>query len=821
MASHTPVGRLAFLGTLNLSSEERARIPVDTRGKFEWMSARYPSILVPEFPAACEVKREATERVNRIFTQWDKLHSILMQYEDVLRKRWIKKTQDQRKQVLLNAWPCMAQTHRPDFNALRLEKKEERRNGTRFRNEFLFPYINLEDLMKGNNLLLFFHSRGHNEPHVFSSYDRKTYRLGLTCNAIHQSYLEGYTMLLSGQSSIESYGKLLDWSSDKEAEGLLLIGIGDQPGEGLITLEIQDRILHFLIDCAETILHDFTPLSVMPTSSSNILPSPISLNSSDWPSVAAAVAEASYRIPSEFDFSRLQRLVIAKRQEAEHHIWSLREDPGYFQDFVYNCSEHRPEQILSINGKKHPDLGKPAFWERTLDWIVTDAYSSLIMWDLAEKELVRLAQLRDSYGSRITPNQRMPVDYERALCYFRELIQRMRYASLATFQQGISSSPQLRHYYVYKPLADGNMAIYPIEPENRRHDYFLWFIERFRIDEQMQLYGLSDLLDEFERLTRSKTIIIGAPQNKLISSWIAAALSGLAVVSEIERQLEFHQPPITLSTLNENELDAEFQRRTILTQVIFQAGRGLSLADAATPLTKFTYPADKRRTATTVQKMRQAENNLDRFWQTVDDHYSRKLGTPFHNVLDGILIPRQLERTQEWVEPTQPVRMEESKSTSSASIIDDFSTFILEDHPSPAPLPVPKVKIKTRGPATELNIQTPLPESLNPESVLSTVIKVNKRAYTIFSSIFFNPAQTTPGELPWTDFLYALSSAGFAIQKQHGSAWLFSPLDQIMRPIIFHEPHPSSKIPIHIVRRHGRRLRLAYGWTSKTFVLEE
>src|SRR5271170_7582389 len=243
------------------------------------MNARYPMILIPAFPSASQVRNEATERSSRISRDWETLHNILKIHEDVLRKRWVKKSQDQRKKVLLTAWPNMATMHRPDFHALRNEPKEpRRRNATRFRNEHLLPYINLEDLVKANNLLLFFHSRGHNQPHVFSSFDRKTYRLGLTCNAIQQSFLEGYTMMLNGQTSPKTYGRLLDWSVHAEAQDLIRIGIGDHPGEGLLTLEIQEKILRFLLQCAENILHDLLPLAQSSISVPQQLPPPTSIH---------------------------------------------------------------------------------------------------------------------------------------------------------------------------------------------------------------------------------------------------------------------------------------------------------------------------------------------------------------------------------------------------------------------------------------------------------------------------------------------------------------------------------------------------------------
>jgi len=87
MTSHTPAGRLEFLRTLSLSEHERSKVPRDTKGKFEWMNARYPMILIPALPSASQVRNEATERSSRIFRDWETLHNILKIHEDVLRKR--------------------------------------------------------------------------------------------------------------------------------------------------------------------------------------------------------------------------------------------------------------------------------------------------------------------------------------------------------------------------------------------------------------------------------------------------------------------------------------------------------------------------------------------------------------------------------------------------------------------------------------------------------------------------------------------------------------------------------------------------------------
>ncbi|KAB5542671.1 hypothetical protein GE09DRAFT_1225591 [Coniochaeta sp. 2T2.1] len=96
---------------------------------------------------------------------------------------------------------------------------------------------------------------------------------------------------------------------------------------------------------------------------------------------------------------------------------------------------------------------------------------------------------------------------------------------------------------------------------------------------------------------------------------------------------------------------------------------------------------------------------------------------------------------------------------------------------------------------------------------VSPSISVSPRALKVLRILFFDPeANTTPGEVAWTDFLQALPEVGFAAQKLYGGVWHFQPsrLD-VERSIQFHEPHPRGKIPFLVARRHGRQLARAYG----------
>jgi hypothetical protein len=132
-----------------------------------------------------------------------------------------------------------------------------------------------------------------------------------------------------------------------------------------------------------------------------------------------------------------------------------------------------------------------------------------------------------------------------------------------------------------------------------------------------------------------------------------------------------------------------------------------------------------------------------------------------------------------------------------------------------------RTKVKTRSiqPDTPPVAQPQPPHNLT--VVPTTTIEINKRTEKVFAALFYDPTQDAPGEVPWSEFLYAFASIGFGVEKQHGSAWVFTPSEITHQPIIFHEPHPHTKIPTFLARRYGARLSRRYGWTRDTFIVSQ
>ncbi|KAL8644898.1 MAG: hypothetical protein Q9226_007540 [Calogaya cf. arnoldii] len=223
--------------------------------------------------------------------------------------------------------------------------------------------------------------------------------------------------------------------------------------------------------------------------------------------------------------------------------------------------------------------------------------------------------------------------------------------------------------------------------------------------------------------------------------------------------------------------------------------------------------------------MQQAEKDLDIFWGHVENHRLEKDSQTVHQMFKEILTERRLQRTSDWVEPTD--RNKDCKEHSETNTVSnelaalDFESrtdnkatagyLYARERQIPETRGVPRTSSSATGQDTE---------DCNDQGSATRIFKVSKRGFKVFSTIFYTPTEEEepPGEVPWSEFLSAMSSVGFSIKKLDGSAWMFVPAnDEWRQSILIHEPHPSSKIPFQVARRIGRRLWRRYGWTNENF----
>jgi len=70
-----------------------------------------------------EISIEAPRYSARVLKNWCELNACLKRFEVVIRKRWSRKSEKQRREVLLRAWPEIPRQHRPDFVGARARKR--------------------------------------------------------------------------------------------------------------------------------------------------------------------------------------------------------------------------------------------------------------------------------------------------------------------------------------------------------------------------------------------------------------------------------------------------------------------------------------------------------------------------------------------------------------------------------------------------------------------------------------------------------------------------------------------------------------------------
>ncbi|KAG0272108.1 hypothetical protein BGZ95_012158 [Linnemannia exigua] len=787
------------------------------------------------FPTPDEVCREARKRVTKIFKDWTLLNHIVQRQETTIQKRWLKKTREQRKNILLSAWPNMSASHRPDMAAFFREKS---RSATAFREAYLWPHVNQEDLLKPKLFLIFLNARARNFPSAFSAADLQSFRFANTSGKVTAAFLNEYTVMFTGRNTPETYGQVYSWDDHTDAASWLFSNRGVHPGYGLQILEVQERVYHFLLECCLQILHDMPRESLMVDDSPiESEPPALSIDEGRSNSLAAVAAMTPYRLPASLDLTRLQGLVAAKRSAMEDHIWSLREDPSYFADSVLDMKEHRQELLPDTKGRQH-SLMKPhpskRFWDRVAVGVVSEAYFYLEIWNDLHSQIGKVMFLQQKYEGDIKYDDDLPNELLQAFLELEFSLNEYVKGPIQILKTIVVASPPLRALFARLP-EEGTSNIQVVQKPGSTWDKtqsrLIWLFQTLWDEQLRHLCGLHPILDEMERLVENDP-----KARNLFSSQVASMIADLSLISECQRQISLYEPWASSfenkAASRHNDLKAKYIQRTSRMQELYTALKQISLADVDPSDGKFFYPVEKRRTKESTEAMQKAERTLDTFWEKFDKYILHKIDVSRHGPLMHLLSDhRILHRTPNWVQPDpaltptdrQKERLEESDKPLSRLFFDnEHRTQRKVDIGDKAP---PKTKVKTRGVAlTTLSPDEPSHPPGAPQSVdTQPTFTVDKRALKVFSTLFYKPSSSAqPGEIPWNDFLHAMSVTGFAIEKLYGSVWHFMPSNlDVERSIQFHEPHPTSKIPFKTARRFGRRLFRAYGWRGDMFKQED
>ena len=377
-------------------------------------------------------------------------------------------------------------------------------------------------------------------------------------------------------------------------------------------------------------------------------------------------------------------------------------------------------------------------------------------------QISELAVLHQNYINAISSRKSLPREFDEALHTLTYLLDQVSKDPIKKLAISTLRSHPIRSLFVRGKEDPNSTKIRTKSKGAIDKEYYdlIWVLQALFDDQQRMLCGLPSLVDEFERLVQSDR-----KQKEMITPWVVQAFSDLAIMAKTRQQLNVFHPSGSIINNDSQELVdgyrepfspyEDFRRK-------FEAMPEGLMADKGDPSDrKFYYPSEKRRTLQTTQDMQRAEEHLDSFWQTVDQHVVDTTGKSLHRALKGFFVAdRQKQRTPDWIEPSKrPDKTETSNSVMeepyipSSVFISDLEARSGRKFVSQTTLPT-RAKVKTRGTAQSEETEVSAPEQLERyQSDSQPLFAVSKRALKVFSILFPNPEQSdVPGEVAWTDF---------------------------------------------------------------------
>jgi hypothetical protein len=780
-----------------------------------------------------EIRALATSFSSSVFSDWTKLNAILKRFEAVIRKRWLKKSIKQRRDVLLTARPHMPHVHRPDFVGFRdLGHLHVSRKVTCGGEVHLTPYINLEDLQQGHNLLLFIHSRGRKKPSVFASTDTGKAHLGHGWSVEPEE--GGIAMLLTNsrrQQTPRKYGALVPVSKLPPWVGRTH---SFDPMYGLLTLEIQQSIYDCLLRCVQQILHDVHPADYKLAPHMTV-PAPLSNPTGVWDTVSQHTLEADYRLPQETSLSRMRLLINGRRLAAEDHIIALREDPGYFLEQLKEWKEH-----LYI-----PFETTPQVWAMMAAQLCCTALDALHSWKWIADLLAKMRPLCKQVAAATDRGTRLRKLDEFYWVVLAESISHMISKPMRNLAFMFPLSPGLRHA-MREPHKHGSCMEYCVE--GAEHG---WHMKRssapaihraVRIFHMLagldayglELHGLRPVVQEAHHMLEHDTEV-----NKLIDDWLLSDFFELAVLADLQDRIDqFH--PFSKTWYAKDVVDtrqvAQYmdrfcERGYYLTQAV-QWGCIFTVSLGNPMDGRFNYPSDKRRTADNVRELQSAEAALKVYWTELEKGM-KKYGISLGKFLEEHLSKAQnkIRTTNDWEEePADQPTPAKAPSWKTGEVPTATVPHIGTENKKTEIMFEEKVKLKTQGKAQEAEEALPStpPNAVQMPTRVRKPISIPRRSFKVMSALLPSPSTIShaPREVSWDDFVYTLNTIGLVPEKLYGSVWIFKPLPEgeglvsVDRSIQFHEPkgvRRGNKIDFTQVRRFGDRLKRAFGWDGETF----
>ncbi|KAF2421066.1 hypothetical protein EJ08DRAFT_683151 [Tothia fuscella] len=639
-------------------------------------STAEPPVLPPkaEIDAA---KARAQDSAGRIFKSQSASQAMLLEYGQLIKKKWSSKGPQARAQVLLEAKPIVSKKKNDDWTALWIKTPNP--------DAFLLAALNVEELSKGDTLLLFLESRVNNLPGTFALADLERARMGIVTNIVDRPKylcLPGYTMAiekLEVGDLTNTYGKIyspadLDHLRETTAitEQKFMFKLWT-PQPGLLVLEKQAEEMEFLETCCKLLLQELNlsvSLNTAQTGVSSLIPLLDSTEDTarlEWHTV---IAQAPYRTPGDLDYTKLLQLVEVKNPEyfaeilTEDKINEVRETPKAEPSSTSTGAKKKAAKKQNKDESSH--------WNDLLRHLVADSHSHVALWKTVEQALHHIQAFSFSHGEQIDRDIEIPDEYVAVLRLFKGVLHQLQHVLVAKLRRGVPS-PTIDFQLMAHPMP----GIIPkrVLPEERvSHLVAVLSDESYK-----NAIGLQNICDQLATVVNGLCVDV---KSSRYTAWHLEIISDLGIVAQIDRQFQLftHQrlasdPFYDWVYEHSSKCDDTKNLYTAVVEANNQCHKSLRKMDlaqyGAVESGRFRYPVDKKRSPANTETMIKSEQNLDEFWAKVNERIQEKQDGKRLPDLFNIDEPA-ITRTGPWVEeePSQPPRAITKTVATSSKVTD-------------------------------------------------------------------------------------------------------------------------------------------------------
>ncbi|KAI1129987.1 hypothetical protein F5Y10DRAFT_290237 [Nemania abortiva] len=710
-------------------------------------------------------------------------------HADLFMSRWKKCSKAKRERILRTVAPHIAPDpwHCFDHGYIPPGTTWADYLSSKVRHQLLLPWLDLETLTNHPNMLFaLLHYRIHYPPQSWAAFDTRELELGWGKGKFKVGFSRKCVVVHGHQ-----YGKLVDWD---RLESHRADTLGFPRAE--LLFEAQAYLMTTLKDLVLQVLDGVNEATPARTSKWRELTHACKFRRTNEIELWSPYTFPAFSPPPALKFDYLRSLASARFAASKDHLWQLQCNPGYVRRSF--------KLYLGLNTASD-ERKAVCFVSR----IVSEIHMCL-MWKCVEHECKKAEDLQRQFRDNIHPGQPLPFKYNRAVWRLERILGEMAMYAMDCFAQDITETEAISRVLTFVKFKELQPLWLPFKRGEKwdSHDPLLWCLTRMTSPTGRLEFDGALLFSYLQHHLSVSNVQEKARINGFIYQWV----SDLSAFYEAVMLVRLGRPHARFIEPWDKE-GIDFG-----TELLFLSNKNRTLSP--NPLAKIFlkefFRAEPPRGPKDLEWLRcsrATRAGLEHFWALFYDSLTSE-------VIDVGGSEAEAQRMLQIVAATRSTEYQEAVLAEETEILTGIER---QKEARETASELAKSYGGDEGNATTPNKETESQnESLESDPAPAPApapvpVQTTKRAMKAIKLMFPTTAEEASNGLQWEDFIHAMNDMGFVARNGGGSAVSFEAEGQ--GRIVFHRPHPESKIAPVVLRTMGARMSKSFAWSRESFYL--